>query len=74
MFDETIRALRQRDGTTGISAPIPYDEERYFDRECPGAGAAGKDRARQGQIYGRPTTANPLLPSRGLVVESELAQ
>ena len=35
MFDETIRALQQLDGTTSISVPISYDEEGYFDRECP---------------------------------------
>ncbi len=35
MFKETIHALRKLDGTTSISANISYDEEGYFDRECP---------------------------------------
>ena len=35
IFEETIRTLRQFDGTTGVSVPIPDDEEGYFDRECP---------------------------------------
>ena len=35
MFEETIRTLRQLDGTTSASVPISYDKEGYFDRECP---------------------------------------
>ena len=35
MLDETIRALRKLERTTSISVPISYDEEGYFDRECP---------------------------------------
>ena len=35
MFEETIRTLRQLDGTTSVSVPISYDKEGYFDRECP---------------------------------------
>lgn len=35
MFDETIRALRQLEGTKRIPAPISSDEDGYFDRECP---------------------------------------
>ena len=35
MFEETIRTLRMRDGTTSIPVSISCDEEGYFDRECP---------------------------------------
>ena len=37
MFEETIRTLKRLDGTTTSSIPvqISYDEEGYFDRECP---------------------------------------
>ena len=35
MFEETIRELRKLDGTTSIPVSISYDEEGYFDRECP---------------------------------------
>ena len=35
MFEETIRTLRKLDGTTSIPVSISYDEEGYFDRECP---------------------------------------
>lgn len=35
MFEETLRTLRKLDGTTSISVPISYDEDGYFDRECP---------------------------------------
>lgn len=35
MFEETIRALRQLEGTTAVSVPISDDDEGYFDRECP---------------------------------------
>ena len=35
MFEETIRTLRKLDGTTSIPVSISYDEDGYFDRECP---------------------------------------
>lgn len=35
MFKETIRTLRRLDGTNSIPVSISYDEEGYFDRECP---------------------------------------
>ena len=36
MFEETIRTLKRLDGTTtSIPVQISYDEEGYFDRECP---------------------------------------
>ncbi len=35
MFEETIRILRKLDRTTSIPVSISYDEEGYFDRECP---------------------------------------
>ena len=36
VFEETIRTLKRLDGTTtSIPVQISYDEEGYFDRECP---------------------------------------
>ena len=35
MFEETIRTLRMRDGTTSIPVSNSCDEEGDFDRECP---------------------------------------
>ena len=35
MFEDTIRTLRKLDGTTSIPVSISYDEDGYFDRECP---------------------------------------
>ena len=35
VFEETRRALRKLEGATSISVTISYDEEGYFDRECP---------------------------------------
>ena len=35
MFEETIRTLRNLDGPTSIPVSISYDEEGYFDRQCP---------------------------------------
>ena len=35
MFEETIRQLKDLEGTHKISVPIEADEEGYLDKECP---------------------------------------
>ena len=35
MFEETLRTLRELEGTTSILVSISNDEEGYCDRECP---------------------------------------
>lgn len=35
MFEETKKFLRKLDDMQGVSVPIEYDEDGYFDRECP---------------------------------------
>lgn len=35
MFDETIRTIRKLDGISRIPISVQYDEDGFFDRQCP---------------------------------------